>query len=71
MIKSIMLFLIGLFLINSTGFSQTLVFTINTKHKAQTIDNFGASGAWFSEGIGKYWPAEKKERMVELLFTKA
>ncbi|RYY22140.1 MAG: beta-glycosidase, partial [Sphingobacteriaceae bacterium] len=68
--KSVMLFLTGLFLINTIGFSQTIVFTINPKNKAQTIDNFGASGAWFSEGIGKYWPVEKKERMAELLFSK-
>ncbi|RYE04824.1 MAG: beta-glycosidase, partial [Sphingobacteriaceae bacterium] len=69
--KSVMLFLAGLFLINTIGFSQAIVFTINTKNKAQTVANFGASGAWFSEGIGKYWPSEKKERMAELLFSKA
>lgn len=50
---------------------QSVTFTIDAKRTAQTIDNFGASGAWFSEGIGKYWPAEKKERMAELLFSKS
>jgi len=50
-------------------FGQSLTFTIDLKTKAQTIDNFGASGAWFSEGIGKYWADEKKERMAELLFS--
>lgn len=50
--------------------AQPISFTIDIKKKAQTIDNFGASGAWFSEGIGKYWPAAKKERMAELLFSK-
>jgi len=49
---------------------QTTIFTIDVKNTAQTIENFGASGAWFSEGIGKYWPDEKKERMAELLFSK-
>jgi O-glycosyl hydrolase len=50
--------------------SQPVTFTIDLKRKAQTIENIGASAAWFSEGIGKYWPLEKKERMAELLFSK-
>lgn len=45
-------------------------FTIRTADKAQTIDNIGASGCWFSEGIGKYWPAQKKEQIAEWLFSK-
>jgi len=55
----------------SSGFGQSVTFTIDPAHKAQTIDNIGASAAWFSEGIGKYWAADKKERMAELLFSKA
>ena len=51
-------------------FSQSVTFTIDLKSKLQTIDNIGASGAWFSEGIGKYWPGAKKERMAELLFSR-
>ncbi len=51
--------------------AQTLTVTIDAKNTAQTIDNIGASGCWFSEGIGKYWPIEKRERMAELLFSKA
>jgi O-glycosyl hydrolase len=50
--------------------AQRVTFTIDLKQKAQTIDNIGASGAWFSENIGKNWAAEKKERMAELLFSK-
>ncbi|MVN22550.1 glycoside hydrolase [Mucilaginibacter arboris] len=59
------------FLTNSVVYSQSVTFTINIKNRVQTIDNIGASGAWFSEGIGKYWPADKKERMAQLLFSKA
>lgn len=44
-------------------------FTINCKNKKQTIHDFGASGAWNSETIGKYWPEEKKNRIAELLFS--
>lgn len=50
--------------------SDKLVISVDHKNKAQTIHNFGASGCWFSEGIGKYWPLEKRERMAELLFSK-
>lgn len=51
--------------------SQPTRFVINPTKTAQTIENFGASGAWYSEVIGKYWPDEKKERMAELLFSTA
>lgn len=51
--------------------AQTIVIRIDEKQTVQKIENFGASGAWFSEGIGKYWPDEKKKRMAELLFSKA
>jgi len=50
--------------------NKPLIISVDAKDKAQTIHNFGASGAWFSEGIGKYWPAAKKEKMAELLFSK-
>ena len=51
--------------------AQTITFTIDRKKTAQTIENIGASGAWFSEGIGKYWPESTKQKMAELLFSKA
>jgi O-glycosyl hydrolase len=51
--------------------SQAITFTIDLKSKVQTIENIGASGAWYSEVIGKNWTAEKKERMAELLFSKS
>ena len=44
-------------------------FTINYQNKRQKIHDFGASGAWNSEVIGKYWPQEKKDRIAELLFS--
>jgi O-glycosyl hydrolase len=44
---------------------------INLNNKAQTIQNFAASGCWFSDPIGTYWPDSTKERMAELLFSKA
>jgi O-glycosyl hydrolase len=52
-------------------FGQVVTFTIDKSQTAQTIENIGASGAWFSEGIGKYWPDSVKNRMAELLFSKA
>ncbi|MDB5262899.1 MAG: beta-glycosidase [Adhaeribacter sp.] len=50
---------------------KPLVVNIDLKNKAQIIDNFGAAGCWYAEGIGKYWPSEKKERIAELLFSRA
>jgi len=66
----IFLYIAVLFL-DQVSLGQSIIFSINPNKTAQTIDNFGASGAWYSEGIGKHWPREKKERMAELLFSKA
>ncbi|MBE9582987.1 beta-glycosidase [Mucilaginibacter sp. JRF] len=49
---------------------KQLTITINGKNTAQTVHNIGASGCWFSEGIGKYWPAAKREKIAELLFSR-
>ncbi len=35
----------------------------------QTIDNFAASDAWVTDGIGKHWSEQKKARAAELLFS--
>lgn len=50
--------------------TKALVVTIDANKKAQRIDNFGAAGAWFSEGIGKNWPTAKREQLAEWLFSK-
>ena len=50
--------------------TQPLIITVNANNTAQVIQNIGASGCWYSESIGKYWPAEKKERIAELLFSR-
>ncbi|MCC8426518.1 glycoside hydrolase [Mucilaginibacter sp. UR6-11] len=47
-----------------------ITITIDAKNSAQTIQNIGASGCWFSESIGKNWPLAKRQRMAELLFSK-
>lgn len=70
LLKQLSIFFL-LLIASDAAFGQAVTFTIDSKRTAQTIDNFGASGAWFSEGIGKYWAADKKERMAELLFSKA
>jgi len=50
--------------------AETLTVFIDAKYTAQKIYNIGASGCWFSEGIGKNWPVDKREKMAELLFSK-
>jgi O-glycosyl hydrolase len=52
------------------GTREVLRVTIDIRAAAQTIQHIGASGCWYSESIGKYWPAEKKERIAELLFSR-
>ena len=49
---------------------STVIVTLDVNKTVQLIDNFGASGCWYSEGIGKSWPDEKKERIAELLFSR-
>ncbi|GEO11142.1 glycoside hydrolase [Segetibacter aerophilus] len=50
--------------------SRPLTISINPNNKAQIIQTFGASGCWYSESIGKHWPANKKEHIAELLFSR-
>jgi O-glycosyl hydrolase len=73
MIKLHLLFglVMGLPLYVKAQDKPVLTITIDAKNTAQTIQNIGASGCWFSEGIGKNWPVEKREKMAELLFSKA
>ncbi len=61
----------GLLLVFASTFGQTIIFTIDKSNTAQTIENIGASGAWFSEVAGKYWADTTKNKMAELLFSKA
>lgn len=42
---------------------------IDLDQEVQTMANFGASGCWFSENIGKYWPTVKKDKIAQLLFS--
>ncbi len=56
--------------IAQTNTNNSLIITIDAKSTAQTMHNIGASGCWFSEGIGKCWPVVKREKMAELLFSK-
>src|SRR4051794_36250508 len=47
-----------------------LLITIDARNTAQTIDNIGASGCWYMEEIGRYWPAATRQRIAELLFSR-
>lgn len=69
---SYLIFLSVLFINSSStaGISDTVIVKVDISKKAQTIDNFGSSGCWFSEGIGNYWPKAKKEKIADLLFSK-
>ena len=72
--KTILLCVVAIHLFNNAMAQNTtavpLIITVDANNKAQVIQNIGVSGCWYSENIGKYWPAEKKERIAELLFSK-
>lgn len=60
-------------IISLTAFGQQnvpLIFTLRFNDTVQQIKNFGASGCWFSEQIGKEWPEAKKLRIARLLFSR-
>jgi O-glycosyl hydrolase len=70
----ILLLNLGLMLLLLPAFSQRntrVVFTINLHDSVQKIRNIGASACWFGEEIGKKWPADAKQRMAEVLFSRA
>jgi O-glycosyl hydrolase len=50
---------------------QPVKFTVSLAERRQTIDNFGASGCWFSEGIGLHWPKQRKDSIARLLFSRS
>ncbi len=49
--------------------AETLRLKIGTGTLYQTIDGFGASDAWQCNLVGRDWPAEKRERIADLLFS--
>lgn len=44
--------------------------TMDLNNKMQTIQNFGASGCWYSDPAGLNWSDSTKKRMAQLLFSK-
>lgn len=48
---------------------ESIKFKVKKDVKYQVIDNFGASDAWRSDFIGKYWPIKKREKIADLLFS--
>ncbi|WP_147676538.1 glycoside hydrolase [Algibacter pacificus] len=51
--------------------SQSLNVDIKNNNVFQSIEGFGASDAWRCQFVGKNWPERKKEKIAELLFSKA
>tara|TARA_R110000868_G_scaffold21548_2_gene89234 strand:- start:4676 stop:6274 length:1599 start_codon:yes stop_codon:yes gene_type:complete len=48
-----------------------LEFKLDTNKTFQTIQNFGASDAWSTQFVGKYWPDDEKSEIAKLLFSTA
>lgn len=45
--------------------------TIHLDQVSQTVHHFGASDGWSAETIGENWPVADREKIAELLFSKA
>lgn len=43
--------------------------SVNSAKTYQTINGFGASDAWRTQFVGKYWPSEKREKIADWLFS--
>lgn len=68
--RFIIISLLALTCLTNLQAQTPVIITIDLNNKAQTIQNFGASGCWYSNPIGLYWPDSAKKRMAELLFSK-
>lgn len=49
---------------------MTHAYTFDIGKPRQTIDHFGASGAWSLDPIGKLWSEEGKRQIADLLFSR-
>lgn len=50
--------------------TKTVVVTINAQSEAQTMEGFGAAGAWWAQDVGG-WEDEKRRLIADLLFDPA
>ena len=50
--------------------ATTTELNVNLDMNLQTMESFGASDAWQCNFIGKNWPADKKNQIADLLFSK-
>lgn len=54
--------------VNTLGEPSVEKITISPEKTYQTLEGFGASGAWWAQDVGG-WEDEKRERIVQLLFS--
>ena len=55
---------------NSNSEATTTELNVNLDMNLQTMESFGASDAWQCNFIGKNWPADKRNQIADLLFSK-
>jgi len=63
-------YLLSLLLIIPIAISAQTKVTIDASVTYQTIQGFGASDAWNTDFVGKYWSTSVKEDIAKKLFTK-
>ena len=50
--------------------ADVLALRVDTARRFQTMDNFGASGAWVMDHVGAEWSLAARERVADLLFSR-
>lgn len=60
----------GMFTLSAGTEEASLLLQIDTSELHQKIDGFGASDAWNTHFVGKYWSEQKKSKMAQTLFSK-
>jgi len=54
--------------LDASASAPTSVFTVNPAKTYQTVEGFGASGAWWAQNLGG-WTNAKRNQVADLLFT--
>lgn len=65
-----LLLLIIMVVLSLNCFPQSIEVKIDQAKRYQKVDGFGASDAWRTQFVGRYWPLEKKQQIADWLFSK-
>jgi O-glycosyl hydrolase len=68
--KQVILILIGLISFQSCKrANEVITLKVKEQNTFQEIHSFGASDSWRCQFVGEHWPAEKRNKIADLLFS--